>query len=441
MGFMDFIEVEEMDDFRIMQGDCREKLAELPDASVHCCVTSPPYYALREYGTAEWEGGDPVCQHAEENPDVKFNVSENGFGKNVTIRHKGEVKCLKCGAVKVDRQIGLEQSPDEYVAGLAKVFMEVKRVLRPDGTFWLNIGETYSSGGTKQTGRDGREKNVQRKEAFATGKVDIRSAGIKPKDMMGIPWRVALALQGFAVIGIDELRGLCRAIDDVDTPALQAFRAGFHLWEELAGQGWFWLRQDIIWNKPVPVPESVTDRCTKSHEYVFMLAKSPSYYFDMEAIKEGRNDFGGRKAAASVVDGVEEYGETRQKKSVWTVPTSSASCGHIAMYPPDLIRPCILAGTSSGGCCSVCGAPYLREVEGVPGNTKGTKDTRTVGWKPSCECGGSVDKCTVLDPFNGSGTTGMVAVEHGRKYIGIELLPENAEMSRKRIAATPRRRQ
>ena len=411
MGFMDFIEVEEMDDFRIMQGDCREKLAELPDASVHCCVTSPPYYALREYGTAEWEGGDPDCQH------------------------EGKGNCSKCGATKIDRQIGLEQSPDEYVAGLAKVFMEVKRVLRPDGTFFLNIADTYSSGGVKQTGRNDTETS-----GGPNAKVKIKAAGIKPKDMMGIPWRVALALQGFAVVGIDELRDLCRAIDDADTPALQAFRAGFHLWEELAGQGWFWLRQDIIWNKPVPVPEPCKDRCTKSHEYVFMLSKSPNYYFDMDAIKEERNSFGGRRVAASVVDGVEEYEETRQKKSVWTVPTSSASCGHIAMYPPDLIRPCILAGTSERGCCSVCGAPYFREVESVPGNTKGSKDTRTVGWKPSCECGGAVDKCTVLDPFNGSGTTGMVAVEHGRKYVGIELLPGNAEMSRKRIAATPRRK-
>lgn len=299
-------------------GDCLEGLRELPDGAARTCVTSPPYFGLRDYG------------------------------------HDG--------------QIGLEPTPDEFVAALVRVFREVRRVLADDGTVWLNLGDSYAREGGKHSNQsrhwDGRESDAG--AMHHTRHVDNLGGGLKPKDLIGIPWRVAFALQ-------------------VD--------------------GWY-LRQDIIWHKPNPMPESVRDRCTKSHEYLFLLSKSPRYYFDAEAIAEpiapasigrlgqqieqqdvsarvpGKTN-GNMKAVGN--------GEARNKRSVWAVTTKPFKGAHFAVFPPDLIEPCILAGSAPGD--------------------------------------------LVIDPFAGSGTTGMVAGTHGRKFYGCELNPEYAAMASERIAA------
>ena len=301
----------------LLVGDVRETLKQLSDQSVNCCVTSPPYWGLRDYG------------------------------------HNG--------------QIGLEQTPDQYIEELVAVFREVKRVLRDDGTLWLNIGDSYASF------RDGKvTPDTARGESVGTfvqkGKASNRKAStfegtpIKHKDLVGIPWMLAFALRA---------------------------------------DGWY-LRQDIIWHKPNPMPESVRDRCTKSHEYIFLLSKSDKYYFDTQAIREpsaglGKTKirFGGKKYGDSddpkhATKSGNEYTDSgfRNKRSVWTITTKPFKGAHFATFPPNLIKPCILAGCPEGG--------------------------------------------TVLDPFFGSGTTGLVAQQHQRGWIGCELNPEYALLAKTR---------
>jgi DNA modification methylase len=287
-------------------------------------------------------------------------------------------ECPKCGAHRIDSQLGLEHSPEEYVAKMVEVFREVRRVLRDDGTLWLNLGDSYnayngnagpSSGFSAGSAADTQRPHLQSGHG-------LRTSGLKPKDIVGIPWRVAFALQA---------------------------------------DGW-WLRQDIIWHKPNPMPESVTDRCTKAHEYIFLLAKSERYYYDGEAVKEmfadarmGNPGGGGQYAREcpypNTHDGQQsglakgkwnENGEHsgRNRRSVWTVATQPFPGAHFAVFPEKLITPCILAGCPKGG--------------------------------------------TVLDPFGGSGTTGVVAAKHGRKSILIDLNPEYCDMARKRIDAAAR---
>ena len=321
---------------RIIPGDCIEGLRALPDASVHCCVTSPPYWGLRDYG------------------------------------HAG--------------QIGLEPTPEAYVARMVKVFREVRRVLREDGTCWVNLGDSYAGGGGFAPDAP---CNVARREMIAEGDCKQgafnlsqrqhtrnKSGGIKPqgaikaKDLVGIPWRVAFALQA---------------------------------------DGW-WLRQDIIWHKPNPMPESVRDRCTKAHEYVFLLTKSERYYYDAEAVSEAvvcvrgpgnkkplkgvEEDGQKHRTRAGLHKAAERWRESgppssRNRRSVWTVTTKPYSGAHFAVMPPDLVEPCIKAGCPEGG--------------------------------------------TVLDPFAGSGTTLAVAAELGRNAIGCELNPEYIALAERRI--------
>jgi DNA modification methylase len=318
-----------MNDCKILIGDCIEMMRTLPDESINCCVTSPPYFGLRNYG------------------------------------HDG--------------QIGLEPTPDEFVAKLVSVFREVRRVLRDDGTLWLNLGDSYVSKPTGSlgnfTGADKGFGDSHSHQKAALERPDKSGFGIPEKNLIGIPWRVAFALQA---------------------------------------DGWY-LRQDIIWHKPNPMPESVTDRCTKAHEYIFLLTKSARYWYDADAIKEGST--GNTKGAAASFkrsgskrgesicpnspmpthredrDDVAYDGDTRNKRSVWTVATQPYSGAHFATFPPDLIRPCIRAGCPIGG--------------------------------------------TVLDPFGGSGTTGMVALEESRSVILCELNPEYAEIAKGRTNVTP----
>jgi len=308
---------------KILVGDVRTRLAEIPDDSIQSCITSPPYWGLRDYG------------------------------------HDG--------------QIGLEQTPDEYVTEMVAVFREVRRVLADDGVLWLNLGDSYNgSGGNHQPhhkndtgfqGKIGAEKHKGKGRNIQT---------LKPKDLVGIPWRIAFALQA---------------------------------------DGWY-LRQDIIWHKPNPMPESVTDRCTKSHEYLFMLTKSARYHFDNEAIKEQSVSFNpstspSRRGPNNIIGNMSERGvtrtteglnlktqaektkETRNRRSVWTIPTKPFKGAHFAVMPEALVEPCILA-------------------------TSNPDDL-------------------ILDPFTGSGTVAVVALRHGRNFIGTELNPDYTTIAQNRI--------
>lgn len=357
---------------QIIQGDCLEVLKTLPDGIVDTCVTSPPYYGLRDYGTGKWIGGDPNCPHRR-----LSKYSE----KTITGHHQSELAgnvgdaiyktvCPLCGAVREDRQIGLEETPDEYISKLVDVFREVRRVLKDDGTLWVNIGDSYNGSG-RGRGADGevhfsslsakQGTNVGSAQGIITKKV-IDTC--KPKDMIGIPWMLAFALR-----------------DD----------------------GWY-LRQDIIWHKPNPMPEPVKDRCTKSHEYLFLLSKNPRYYFDYEAIQVPSKEVSLKRAAyglkTSAPEGtaesvsVDAMGERivppyANRRDVWSIPTSNIKEAHFATFPEALVEPCIKAGSRKGG--------------------------------------------VVLDPFFGSGTTGRVATKFGRGYIGIELNPEYVDIEKKRL--------
>ena len=383
---------------RIIPGDCIAGLRTLPDASVHCCVTSPPYWGLRDYG------------------------------------HDG--------------QIGLESTPEAYVARMVEVFREVRRVLRDDGTCWINLGDSYASMKGAAHGSDRKDSKGGRGVGDGDGPrplrpLDVRIPGLKQKDLVGIPWRVAFALQA---------------------------------------DGW-WLRQDIIWHKPNPMPESVTDRCTKAHEYVFLFAKSERYFYDAEAVSEAAayagvvtNDFSssalglGIKPSGNAIPGTAyTVKPTRNRRSVWTITTKPYSGAHFAVMPPDLVEPCIKAGCPEQ-CCPACGAGWERVVERTAssweerkacghksnrgGNSKiqlaagashdfdnkaggfGTPSvSKTLGWQPACDCAASgTISGTVLDPFAGSGTTLAVAAELGRSGIGCELNPEYIELANQRIA-------
>jgi DNA modification methylase len=404
-------------------GDCREVLKTLPAKHFQTCITSPPYYGLRDYGTATWVGGSENCSHIGDTLGNNRNfIDEGGRGSNKDSLSTGD--CIKCGAKRVDSQIGLEETPEQFVESLVNVFREIKRVLKDDGTLWLNLGDSYSSGGrtttTNQSVRGDKDYGVTRPPPVE---------GIKPKDLFGIPWRVAFALQA---------------------------------------DGWY-LRQDIIWNKPNPMPESVQDRCTKSHEYIFLLSKSPHYYFDNVAIKEETTTFDnsnrdrdttklnntpGRTKMAGLK--TNQY-ETRNKRSVWTVNTKPYKEAHFAVFPTDLIEPCVLAG-SSAKICSGCGKSYRREmvttdvpdrivrehmVGVIPKRDKpsrmNSKDMLSLtkednGFVKQCECDtDKTEQDRIIDPFGGSGTTALVADRHNRDATVIELNEAYIEIAKKRL--------
>jgi DNA modification methylase len=480
----------------ILDGHALDRLVELPDNSVHCCVTSPPYWGLRDYGLPplDW-------------PAVRYSPLP-GLGPITLPAWSGS--------------LGLEPTIELFIGHTVAIFREIRRVLRKDATCWVNLGDSYAGGGNGGGGsfakdgiraaKPGSDKNVAARTGSRGvtvkgkriergsgrwGGGDVCARDLKPKDLCGIPWRVAFALQA---------------------------------------DGW-WLRRDNIWHKTNPMPESTPDRPTTAHEYLFLLTKRGHYYYDRHAIQEriavttavrmsqdldaqagsaranggtrpnrpmkavgsrvpsgwdtreghssnaqiGRYSFA-RKTKNTAGDHGQkpqfrperpniDYVGRRNKRSVWTIPTAPFKGAHFATYPPKLIEPCILAGTSAHGCCSQCGAPYKRLIiNGEPDlewqrksggdrngqyhghNTKdylkhkaqpastvkarilaGMLEKKTVAWQPTCKCPDPVViPCTVLDPFGGSGTTGVVAHQHGRRAILIELNPAYADMARKR---------
>lgn len=302
---------------KIIEGDCLEILKKLPEKIINTCVTSPPYWGLRDYGAAG--------------------------------------------------QMGLEETPEKYVENMVKVFQEVRRVLKDDGTLWLNLGDSYIGNATGSQGNGGKLGGGRKTQIEAGKRPDKKAEGLKPKNLCGIPWRVAFALQS---------------------------------------DGWY-LRQDIIWHKPNPMPESVTDRCTKAHEYIFLLSKSQRYYYNADAIKDPIKDSTredrrlnnpeyqtarpnrGYPGQASNGGGLLKPSlNGANKRSVWTVTTKPYSEAHFATFPEDLIDPCVKAGCPKGG--------------------------------------------VVLDPFMGSGTTAKVAIKNGCKYLGMELNPKYIKLADRR---------
>ena len=359
---------------KIEFGDCRETMRKWASQGVKAqtCVTSPPYYGLRDYGTGKWIGGDETCSHKRDSKYSDKTITGHA-NKDLTVGDAiYKSVCPKCGAVREDRQLGLEETPEEYIKAMVEVFRCVWDVLEDDGTLWLNIGDSYYNY------RPGKGQALV-KQSVANSDQDLpqicarrgnKLEGLKEKDLIGIPWMLAFALRA---------------------------------------DGWY-LRQDIIWSKPNPMPESVQDRCTKSHEYIFLMSKSQKYYYDNESIKEKaihageERSFNSPKKAMRNVDGnvstgnehpdalPVEISELKNKRSVWTVNPKPYSGSHFAVFPTELIEPCILAGAPLGG--------------------------------------------IVLDPFMGSGTTAQVAQDLGRQYIGCELNPEYGKLQKKRTAQT-----
>jgi len=466
----------------ILQGDVIDKLKEIADSTVQCVVTSPPYWGLRDYGTASWEGGDENCEHlaAKEKSRYDYKMQEGSRHSEIAKTTKGtdqarwKTQCPDCGAIKKDQQIGLEETPEKYVEKMVEVFRQVKRVLKHDGTVWLNLGDSYARQGGDVKDYGNTSINKGKVELQDKRNKSIPPIGLKPKDLVGIPWRVAFALQA---------------------------------------DGW-WLRQDIIWHKPNPMPESVTDRCTKSHEYIFLLTKSAKYYYDADAIRESAKDWGTRDRS-NMRNGTQdpllkhhglkdanfaEFG--RNKRSVWKIDQKP-----YAVIEPEFrkevieyrdlpnqeeIREYLSNARKSKGLTiqqieehygNQAGHHWLEKNGSYPSaddwkklkillefddkydecmttifyksglkqdNPKGAnkKSVWTITTQPYkeahfavfppkipelCIKAGSAKGDIILDPFFGSGTTGFVAQRLGRKWIGIELNSDYIKIAEKRF--------
>jgi len=297
---------------KILCGDSLIELKKIPDESIDMVCTSPPYWNLRDYGTAKWEGGREDCDHKSAKEKSRYDYAMQAGSRHAEIAQttkgtdapKWKDICPTCGAKKIDNQIGLEKTPDEYVAKLVAIFREVRRVLKKDGILWLVLGDSYNGSGKAGSNPEYQARHTE------FGKPSIHQSrfgmptdveGLKPKDLVGIPWRVAFALQGFAVVPFrsftqwaDILQQAREKQDWILVEFVEGLLRKQDLLTALNVDGWY-LRQDLIWHKPNPMPESVTDRCTKSHEYIFLLTKSAQYYYDNEAIKETATGYDGRK--------------------------------------------------------------------------------------------------------------------------------------------------
>jgi len=469
-------------DVTLYHGDVLTVLRELPAESVDCCVTSPPYWGLRDYGTGAWEGGDGACDHRQlvggnRNQGRDRAASGGTFHDSPNIAPALGIPyadtCGKCGATRIDQQLGLEPTPEQYVTRMVEVFREVRRVLAAYGTVWLNLGDSYYTNGTGERSLSGSKPVGATNAGGYTGyRTRAVMGGLKPKDLVGIPWRVAFALQA---------------------------------------DGWY-LRSDIIWAKPNPMPESVTDRPTKAHEYVFLLSKQPRYFFDQEAVREpwgegtaeryaaGYNALWKRAQEASVTDSRDQGfrgspeqllgrakgpdgrrkttvqgadgsiqhrdGERwpnggRNIRSVWEIATQPYPEAHFATFPEELARRCVAAGCPEQ-VCRVCGKARERIVE-TNNPSLHAADDKTLGWanmhsktsnaqsskslhrnpggvyssavvKGWTDCGhGDYRTGLTVDPFMGSGTVAHVARKLGRHAVGIDLNESYLELAARRL--------
>ena len=358
---------------KYLEGNCIDKIKELEDNSIDCVVSSPPYFGLRDYGTAQWQGGDLNCNHisAKHKSRYDYDLSKAQTGthagaKKGTDQAKWENICPDCGAKRIDEQFGLEKSYQDYLANTVKVFETFKPKLKDTATIWWNVGDSYSSGLRKST----TNQSLRGSKDYGVTRTPVQN-GIKEKDLLMIPNRVAIALQE---------------------------------------AGWY-IRSEIIWHKPNPMPESVRDRPTSAHEKIWLITKNKKYYYDAESIKEPfaqgtrlryhnqKDNLKNQKGSFVAHAGAKSNGpmkpvisgNKRNKRNVWTVTTKPFKGAHFATFPKDLIEPCIKAGCPEGG--------------------------------------------IVLDPFAGAGTTGLVAKENNRDAILIELNGEYLAMAKKRIEA------
>lgn len=387
-----------MSDAQILVGHCAEVLGDLPAGSIHACITSPPYFRLREYGAVvDW-------------PEVKYSPLP-GLPE-ITV------PAQQC-------ELGLEDELTWYVGHLVHVFRVVHRVLRPDGTLWLNLGDSWAGKGRRGGNRNGSyERSRTPDEMVPTMLVP---EGVKRKDLMGVPWRVALALQA---------------------------------------DGW-WLRSEVIWHKKNAMPDPTEDRLTRVHETIFQLTRSDTYFHDAHAIREPHTQRPQRRPnghkrrrtgpllpehtwSGTVRDepGIDGHPLGRNARSVWAVSTTPFAEAHFAVMASEVAERCVLAATSARGVCPACGAPLLHVTERRRWDQAGHElpllssmdverslDTLVIGWEPGCACdAGDPLPATVLDPFSGAATTGVVALQHGRRFVGVEINAEYAEMSRRRLA-------
>lgn len=419
------------------QGNCLDVLPQLQADSVQMVVTSPPYWGLRKYdGQQEyiWNNHNG-CEHEWgsyiliDHRGLQTNTSKtlNGPQREDARKHVRGNLCSKCGAWK--GAYGLEPTIDLYVEHTVEILRAIKRVLRPDGVVWWNIGDSYAGSGGPGSQCD-RMSPAGYKEGFEKYRNPNRKvSGLKPKDLCLIPFRIALAAQA---------------------------------------AGWY-VRSVIIWNKPNPMPESVKDRPTESHEYILMLTKSKHYYFDMEAVREPAQNWGNTRDRSNYRGGTRDpllkhhgldkmdFAESgRNIRSVWDITTQPFKEAHFATFPEEIPRRCILASTSETGNCEKCGKPWVRIVEpseeyakmlgksmhnhendDIRGWSQHKKSVnaeyKTLGWLPSCKCDAGIVRPVVLDPFGGSVTTSKVAKELGRKSIYIDTSEKYLEMARKRI--------
>lgn len=445
---------------RFLQGDCRDVLRDLRADSVHCVVTSPPYYGLRDYGVPPsiW-GGDRACDHewgdestskASSPPSPKSGLLGNGDvggGPKAQAAKAGIISrgsfCTRCDAWR--GCLGHEPTPERFVQHLVEVFREVRRVLRPDGILWMNLGDTYASnGGSGAQGSRGERYDRRHTQEYLGNVRKWPGSGIKAKDLIGIPWMAAFALRS---------------------------------------DGWY-LRRDQIWHKQSCMPEAVKDRPTTAHEYAFLLTKSGDYFFDSEAIAEeptgnahprgsgkhpkSRGGAAGSKQNESYSESITDVVASRSPRSVWTISPTPFKGSHFATMPTGLAEKCIKSGTSEVGCCPHCGAPWERLVtkgrvdqewqRACGGDTGGAyhgvstkghaeagvqdasevkkrilagmREKITAGWVMTCSCPiARPVPCIVMDPFGGAGTTGIVADRLRRDAVSIELKPDYIAMA------------
>jgi site-specific DNA-methyltransferase (cytosine-N4-specific) len=468
-------------DFKLYEGDAAMVLAGLPERSVHMAACSPPYWNLRDYGTASWIGGDAACDHKAPfrgggiggstlGPKRDGLSEDNAVWAESRRHHQYRGQCEKCGAVRQDLQLGLEDTPDEYVGRLCDVMDEVWRVLRDDGTLWLNLGDTYAADhmqqrlATRGVGISGNRGLHAKTIGSMAREGRATPPGLKPKDLVGVPWRVAFEMQR---------------------------------------RGW-WLRNEIIWQKPDPLPESVTDRFARSHETIFLFSKRAKYFFDHVAVREP--NVSAEQAAHNIRyaksyakydnesrharqpgnvnhEGIHARGAIlgRNGRTVWTVTTQSFGEAHFATWPEKLVSKMILAGTSEVGCCPECAAPWRHVVEQAGesvaerlarSNVVAGRQTRDIMprsdgghpqhsgvrlsrgapiedeyWLPTCkhyDTDQVAEAWTtqhyptipgiVLDPFMGSGTTALAARKLGRHSVGVELSAEYCGIAARRLA-------